>query len=394
MAKSPYDMTDEELEQAFLAAKEELSSGVSSFQDDTSGSDSIVDESTTNNETEEEFDTDDEDVDTTEQPDDVDSDDNSNDENAEDDTNDGSDELDGDDTEKPDEDSKSTNDAVQEVQKYKVKANGLDFDFTLDELQQLAPKALDYTKKMQEIAPWRKTISALKENNVSNEDVNLLIDVLKGDKNAIASILKRSNVDALELDVENNSYQPNSYGRDETELAIQDVVEKYSHDADFGITADIVANKWDAASREVFFKNPDLIEKLHADVKNGDYMPVYAEAQKLKALDGGKKSDLDYFIQAGKIYHEGKQLAMFNQQRMLADQAKKDADLAKAKSEEDARIAKAKEDAAKRAANEKAAKARKAAAPTQKKPAKNVVDYLNESDEQYEEWYAALQSKY
>ena len=43
---------------------------------------------------------------------------------------------------------------------------------------------------------------------ISDNDLNLFADVLKGDKEAIATILKRTGVDALDLDVENVNYAP------------------------------------------------------------------------------------------------------------------------------------------------------------------------------------------
>ncbi len=92
----------------------------------------------------------------------------------------------------------------QEVaeQVHKLRANGMDIEVTTDEALVLASKGMDYTKKMQEIAPWRKTISALKDQNLSHTDVNTMIDVMKGDKNAIAALLKKADIDPLDLDLE------------------------------------------------------------------------------------------------------------------------------------------------------------------------------------------------
>ena len=83
---------------------------------------------------------------------------------------------------------------------------------------------MDYTKKMQALKPWRQSIDALESNGLSHEDVNLMIGVLKGDKDAVAAVLKRTGVDALELDVEQSRYVPKDYGRDDKALAVKDVL--------------------------------------------------------------------------------------------------------------------------------------------------------------------------
>ena len=280
---------------------------------------------------------------------------------------------------------------MQEEQIYKVKANGQEFDFKIDELLKLAPKAMDYTKKTQELAKWRKTISALTEHNVGHDDVNLLIDVLKGDKNALASVMKRTGVDALELDTENVIYTPKEYGKDATELAIQDVISKYEDDADFGITADVIANKLDEKSKSEFFKDPKLIEALHEDVKAGDFKPVFAEMQKLKALDGGSRTDLEYYIAAGKQYHTRNDLAKLAQANAIAQATQK---TAAEKIAEAAKIAEVKAQTAKREQTKQEAPAKKAAAPTVSKTTNKVVDYLDDSDEKYEEWYRNLKASY
>lgn len=387
MAKDLYDMTDEELEEAFRSAKEELSNGTVSFQEDT-GND--VDNTISDVDVENDEITGLDDITNTEQPD-VDSDDNSNEENVENVEVDNSEKLDGDNTEQVEAAIEDTEPEVQEVQKYKVKANGQEFDFTLNELQLLAPKAMDYTKKMQELSPWRKTISALKDNNISQNDVNLMIDVLKGDKNAIASIMKRTGLDALEIDTENVTYQPKNYGRDEVELALNDVISKYESDPEFSITADIISSKWDDSSRSEFFKDVRKIEQLHVDVKNGDYKPVFAEAQKLKALDDGRHNDMYYYLQAGKNYHMEKTNQNIRQQQ-LAIKQQQQIEAAKAREVELQKVQQTKEQAKARAIAEKQAELRKAAAPTKAVTSKSVVDYLEDSDEKYEEWYRNLKA--
>lgn len=124
------------------------------------------------------------------------------------------------------------------------KANGQEYKFTTAEVKEQFGKvfgqAMDYTKKMQQIKPWRKTIDAIEQANLGQDDVNLMIDVLKGDKDAIATVLKRTGVDALDLDLDNNKYVAKDYGRNDTELSIKDIVDEISVDREYAITHNVL----------------------------------------------------------------------------------------------------------------------------------------------------------
>jgi len=246
----------------------------------------------------------------------------------------------------------------------KIKANGMDFEFTVEELEKLAPKALDYTKKMQEIAPWRKTISALKESGLGENDVNLMIDVLKGDKHAMEEVLKRTKVDPLDLDTEaKNEYTPNSYGKDEATLAIEDVVKSISSDVEYATTVKVVDELWDSQSRQSMAQDPEMIRGLHEDIKNGVYSKVAPLAEKMKALDGGNRSDLEYYMEAGKRYFESQPQVQPEMKEVQPDRAK--------------------QTEIKDMANK-----RKAASPTKSTAGKrDVIDYLDDNDEDYDTWY-------
>lgn len=260
------------------------------------------------------------------------------------------------------------------VEVHKVKANGMELELSVDELKALAPKALDYTKKMQEIAPWRKTISALKEQGLGEQDVNLMIDALKGDKQAIAAVLKRTGVDALDLDTDSKEvYQPKQYGKEEHVQRIEEIVESISHDPEYSVTERVISSDWDTTSRQALAQNPDLIQGLHADVKNGIYEKVAPMAMKLKALDGGKHSDLQYYIAAGEEFYKSQ----------AASQTQATATPPPADVKREQQQTEIKEMADKR----------RAAAPSRAGGKRDVIDYLDDNDENYTEWYNSLMAK-
>ena len=373
------ELSDAELEAAFKAAKAEAGAPVTI-------EDTLVDDVDDNDE-----------VDELEQPDDVDSDDdtsaNKEDEQEdEDDSEAEEDNLDEGaeaDKEQPKATEDKSDEVVQPTQEIlKVKANGQEYEFTLDEMKSqfgsIFAKAQDYTKKTQALKEYRRTIDIVQNAGLSDNDLNLFADVLKGDKDAIAAVLKRTGVDALDLDVENVNYAPKNYGRNDTELAIKDIVDDISADKEYVITHNILEKQWDSKSREKFIEDPNMIKGLHIDVKSGLYDKLNPIMQKLKIYDGNSKSDLEYYFMAHDQY--------MGSQREASSKAEK-AELARienqAKETEATKVNTVKAKIAQQVATKEASVKRKAAAPTKKAAGTSKINYLNDdpSDDEVEEWF-------
>ena len=370
------DLSDAELEAAFKSAKAEIGSTV-----------------TIANEPDVDYD---DEVDELEQPD-VDSDDDTSaneedEEEVEDDSdteNEDADESAETEDEQTDNTEKQSDEVVQPIQEIlKVKANGQDYEFTLDEMKSqfgsIFAKAQDYTKKTQALKEYRRTIDIVQNAGLSDNDLNLFADVLKGDKDAIAAVLKRTGVDALDLDTENVNYAPKNYGRNDTELAIKDIVDDISADKEYVITHNILEKQWDSKSREKFIEDPNMIKGLHIDVKSGLYDKLNPIMQKLKIYDGATRSDLDYYFMAHKQF--------IDSQRDASSKAEK-AELARvenqAKVAEAEKVSTVKAKMAQQTATKEASVKRKAAAPTKKAVGTSKINYLNDdpSDDEVEEWF-------
>ncbi len=273
---------------------------------------------------------------------------------------------------------------TQPAEDLKFKANGREYKFTDKEMLEQFPRvfgqAMDYTKKMQAIKPWRKTIDAIESAKLNHEDVSLMIDVLKGDKEAIGEVLKRTGVDTLDLDSEGKDYVAKSYGRDDVTLALADVVESIKDDPEYTVTQRVLSKEWDDKSWNEMSEDPETIRLFHMDVKSGMYDIIQPIADKLKVYSGGKQSDLDYYKTAARQYY--------------AEEAQKKAERASALSRqsEQAEIARVKSEEAARTSVKTASKKRKAAAPTRSSASSrsDVIDYLNAPDEDFEAWRKSL----
>ena len=370
------DLSDAELEAAFKSAKAEIGSTV-----------------TITNEPDVDYD---DEVDELEQPN-VDSDDdtsaNEEDEKEVEDDSDTENEDADESAETEDEQTNNTekesNEVVQPTQEIlKVKANGQDYEFTLDEMKSqfgsIFAKAQDYTKKTQALKEYRKTIDIVQNAGLSDNDLNLFADVLKGDKDAIAAVLKRTGVDALDLDTENVNYAPKNYGRNDTELAIKDIVDDISADKEYVITHNILEKQWDSKSREKFIEDPNMIKGLHIDVKSGLYDKLNPIMQKLKIYDGATRSDLDYYFMAHKQFMDSQRDASSKAEKAELARVENQAKVAEAE-----KVSTVKAKMAQQTATKEASVKRKAAAPTKKAVGTSKINYLNDdpSDDEVEEWF-------
>jgi len=387
-----YDLDDEAMEAAFKEAKAELASPDTQIEEDNQEVEEV--EEVVEKETIE--DNDEEGIEEDLEHPDEDSDDNS-DENEvkkepDEDSEDEEGKLDGEPEateEQTEEDKKEAKDELQPIEKLQFKANGQDFEFTVDEMKEqfgrVFGQAMNYTQKMQQMKPDRKKLDAIQQAGLSDEDVNLAIELLKGDKDAITSLIKRTGIDTLDLDVENSKdYQPQDYGRNETELALKDIEDEISRDPEYKITHNVLTKQWDDKSWNEMASDPSLIKLLHVDVKSGMYDKINPIAQKLKVYGNGSKSDLDYYKEAAGQYFA-------EQDKVRAEEAKVE-ELKLTREQEEQKLAGVKAKQEQRQTTKAAAVKRKAAAPSKSKAGtKKTIDYLDESDEAFEEWYSKLQ---
>ena len=185
-----------------------------------------------------------------------------------------------------------------------LKINGEEIPIeNMQELYSLGSKGGHFTQSMQEIAPYRRSISAMKENNLTETDINLLIEARLGNKDALAALVQSSGVDILDVEEKpSEGYQAKQYGQSQQQMAIQDIQQDLGREPEFATTSNVIDNQWDAASRAELAKNPEMIRGLHEDIKSGVYQQVSPQASKLAIMDGNRKSKLEYYMEAGQQY--------------------------------------------------------------------------------------------
>lgn len=207
---------------------------------------------------------------------------------------------------------------------YEVKAYGQKYNFTVDELKELAPKALHYIKKLQKIAPYRRTISAMEQNGVTEDDINQFIEMKKGNKSAINNFLSKNKIDAYELSLldtqESEKYQPLQYGTDNTKLMeTLDEIREHPRSGEL----EYYLKSLDKESIKRIGDNPEVLETLMSNIENGYFDIISPEANKRAFLDGNKKPMIEYYADVANEYYaylDSKDKAQINKQRQQQQQ--------------------------------------------------------------------------
>ena len=177
------------------------------------------------------------------------------------------------------------------------KANGKEITpRNLDDVVKLMQMGANYTKKMQTLAPVKRAYESLNKADIKEEDLNFLIDIHKGDVEAIKQLLQRHNIDPIDLDLESSNYKANrrNIASDE-DVEFSDVLRDV--DSSLPKIQEILNNKWDEASKQKLVKDPKLLRALHEEIELGRFDEVQARVELEKTFGRYQGySDLEAYI--------------------------------------------------------------------------------------------------
>jgi len=291
------DMTDEELEAAANEARHSEAQ-----EEDNADDENISDNEPENVDDGEEEPIVEDDEGETEPDDEVEVEETETSENEEDN-------LDGESDPKEDDKEEEATDTPDQQEFIPLKVSGKEIPInSLDELYTLASGGAAVTQKFQEIAAHKKSISIMQQHGLTEADLSLLIEARNGSKDALASLVKQSGIDSIDVtDQVAEGYQPGKFIPSDQQVSLDDVQREIAMDPEYNITQNVVNNVMDERSQNMLVQNPNMIRGLHHDIKSGAYQEVSAHAEKLKLMDGGLKSDMEYYIQAAQEGPSGQQ---------------------------------------------------------------------------------------
>ena len=177
------------------------------------------------------------------------------------------------------------------------KANGKEITpKSVEDIISLMQMGANYTKKMQLMAPMKKVVQSLDNAKIDEQELNFLIDVSKGDKEAIKQLLIKHKIDPLEIDLDgDNTYSPKNNIASDEDVEFNDTLMDI-HDS-LPRIQEILNNTWDDNSKKAILKDPRLMRALHEEVQMGRFDEVQKRLEAEKTFGRYRGiSDVDAYI--------------------------------------------------------------------------------------------------
>lgn len=192
------------------------------------------------------------------------------------------------------------------------KANGTTVTLkSPDEAIRLMQMGANYTKRMQEIKPYRKIIMMLENNDLKDEDkIGYLIDLYNKDEAAIQKLLKEANIDPLDIDVDSEpTYQGGRHTISNEEEAFVSVLREVKAEPN-GAETIAMFNSWDEGSKEAIWRDPNLVRIIHGHKQSGIFDTVMEEVERQRLLGAIPESLplIDAYYQVGEILNQNGKL--------------------------------------------------------------------------------------
>lgn len=256
------------------------------------------------------------------------------------------------------------------------KANGKEMQVdSIDDARVLMQMGANYNKKMQQLKPALKVIKMLENNDLLDESkLSYLIDLDKKNPDAIKKLIKESGLDPLDIDTKDDvSYEPtDTYTVDDKEVELDSVLSELKESPVFSKTVDIISNKWDAPSKQALADNPGIIRLINEHVELGIYDKIASVVERERMM--GRLTglnDIQAYKQVGDAINDAggfKNLSNTSNQDNASTEQK---DTSNSAAEDNDRKSK------KRSA--------KPARSGGKKTTEEKVNYLNMSDDEFEQ---------
>ena len=167
------------------------------------------------------------------------------------------------------------------------KANGKTISLqSPEEAIQLMQMGANYTRKMQAIAPYKKTLIMLENNGMLDEKkLSFYIDLDKKDPEAIKKFIKDAGIDPMEIDTTTEpKYTEGSHRVSDEEANFVDVLNDLNQSSEGKQTIQEINSTWDEASKEFLWKDPEIMHTIHQQRESGIYKTIADEVNRQKTI--------------------------------------------------------------------------------------------------------------
>lgn len=173
-----------------------------------------------------------------------------------------------------------------------IKANGKEISLSKPEdVISLIQMGANYHQKMAAIKPSRRITKMLESADLMDESkIGFLIDLHNKNPQAIAKLMKDSEIDFMDFDVEQGAgYKSEHQAPSEESITLEDTILELRSSPGFVDMFKTITTNWDTGSQDTLAKNPGLLRILDAQKASGNFDIVMAELARermLGRLDG------------------------------------------------------------------------------------------------------------
>lgn len=168
-----------------------------------------------------------------------------------------------------------------------IKANGKTIQLRdVDEVISMIQMGANYTKKVQELHPYKKLIQMLENNELADESkLGFLIDLNNKNPEAIQKLVSDAKIDPLDFEKsKGETYKPGNHTVTDKEIALTDTIRDVKTSSNGPETLELIQKTWDQASKEVLWNNPEILRSIHEHRSLGIYQTVADEVTRLKEV--------------------------------------------------------------------------------------------------------------
>lgn len=168
-----------------------------------------------------------------------------------------------------------------------LQANGKKIELkTPEDAIQLMQMGANYTRKMQALAPHRKLLMMLENNKLLDEGkLSFLIDLEKKNPEAIKKLLKESGIDPMDIDTRTEpTYREGNHRVTDEEAGFRTVLDELGSNPSGKETLKLINTQWDQASKEILWKQPEVMALIHQQREEGIYDLISTEMERLRTL--------------------------------------------------------------------------------------------------------------
>jgi hypothetical protein len=167
------------------------------------------------------------------------------------------------------------------------KADGKDFSVkTPEEAVRLIQMGANYSRRMQELKPMKAMDAMLREHGLNDpKKLSELIDISKGNPEAIQKLLKVKGIDPLDIDVtKDTGYVSPDFQSNPKDLAYQEAIDNTVKAPGGGELIADMNNNWDEESKQALYEQPTIFENMLAQKDSGVYSKINTELTRQRTL--------------------------------------------------------------------------------------------------------------